>query len=456
VKLLADSVTAKLEWRPSDPIVLRSISGFRQMDTSRVLDIDGGNPSSAFFAFQEREQQYSEELQALYSSKLVTAALGAFYFYNNELIDPADVVASSSFVDGLCGGFCPPVQATPYFTDALSYRGHEKTQSEAAFGQIDLHATDKITVTAGLRFTTETKRFAQNTDGDFCNCVPLQEPYDNFSQYNAFPLGPYRRVSYDSTTPKFGLQYQVDPDILLYASYSKGFKAGGFELGVVAPPYRPEKLTDYEGGVKARLFDGKLTAYVAGFYYDYEDLQVQAQNGAFSETIVNAGKATNYGVEAEIQALVTNHIRLDLSGDAIHAVYDQYLGIDEDRPQLGNISFAGKYLSNAPKLTLQFGAEYFTHVWHGEIKLRGEMQYISTYYFTPINVDIESQPAFMKGNLFLSYDDDANWKVELFVRNIGNLITRESIQGPGAPFGSPESGSVSAPRLIGGELSYRF
>lgn len=459
MKLLTDSVTGRLEWQPTAETTLRSITGYRQMRNSQVIDVDDANPSSIFFALDDQEAQVSEELQALYSSPLVDVTLGAFYFHNDETVAPADVAFNSSFLTGFCtslGFSCPAVQATPYFTDALPYRAHQLTESEAGFGQVDYHLTQLITVTAGLRFTSETKRMAQNVTPNFSNSEPLTQPYIDFEQYYPYPLGPARSVTYHATTPKFGLQYQVTPNVLLYASYSRGFKSGGFEISQISPPFQPERLTDYEGGLKARLLNGKLTANLAGFHYNYDNLQVQVQNGQFALSTVNAAKATIDGAEAEIMALPLDRVRVDLSGAWLHAVYDQYLGVDSDRPQLGNVDYSGHYLSNAPAVSLQFGTQYSWPVRRGGLTLRGELQYMSRYYLTPVNVDLESQAAFTKGNLFLTYTDDADWKVEIYARNVGNLITKESYQSPGAPFGNPFGGSVSAPRLIGADLSYHF
>ena len=456
MKLFAESFVGKLEWRLSDSFTLRSISGLRYMVNKQVSSVDDANPSSLFYALDDRSTQYSEEVQALYSSKLLDVTLGGYYFHEDETADPSDVgVLSSWITDFVCGAACPSVQATPYYTDAIPYRGRQKTESEAAFAQVDLHATEQLTFTAGLRDTAETKKMAQNLTLDFSNSVPLQQPYLDFDDYRDLPLGPYRSVSYHSLTPKFGVEYQVAPTVLIYATYAKGFKSGGFELSSDSPPFQPEKLTDYEGGIKARLFGGNATVNLAGFVYSYNDLQVQQQHGLLL-VITNAAKANLHGVEAEINVLPTDHIRVDFSGAWLHTAYGEYIGVDSDRPQLAAVDYSGNELSNAPPLSGQVGAEYFRHVWHGKITLCGELQYTDRYFLTPVNTGLESQSTFIKGNLFLTYAADAGWQAQIFARNVSDKITRESYQSPGSAFGNPFGGSVSPPRLVGLDVSYHF
>jgi iron complex outermembrane recepter protein len=456
-KLLTRSVIGNLAWVPNESFTLRSISGYRYMSNQQLIAVDAANPSSLLYSVNDIDTQYSEELQAIYSSQLVNVTLGGYYFNEDELVDPSEVLVSSDYVDNvICGGTCPPVQDGRYFTDAIPYRGHQKTDSEAAFGQMDFHVTEQVTLTAGIRDTAETKRMAQNLTPDFSNLDPLQEPYLNFSDYRVLPLGPYRSVSYHSVTPKFGIEYQVTPNVLAYATYSKGFKSGGFELSSNTPPFLPEKLTDYEGGIKARLFNGRATANLAGFVYDYTDLQVQQQHGLLLE-ITNAAKARVQGIEEEIKVLPIDHVRLDFSGAWLHSAYGQYIGIDSDRPQLGPVDYTGNRLSNAPALSGELGADYFTPIWHGVLTLRGELQYMTRYYLTPVNTNLESQAGFAKENFFLTYaDSSSGWQVQLFVRNLTDRITKESYASPGTAFGNPFFGSVSPPRLLGADLSYHF
>lgn len=459
MRLWVRSLTGKIEWDASDAITLRSISGYRYTKTEQIFSTDFNAPTSLFFALRDRAEQYSQELQALYTSDRLNVTIGGYYFHEKEAVPNADTGIKSTLLENIVcpvlGFACPANSGNAYFSHGLSYRGRQRTTSWAGFGQADLHVTDKLTLTAGIRYTKERKALAQDLTADLSNTRPLSEPYTNFGQYLPQNFAPYRVAKFNATTPKFGVQYQVAPQTLLYASYSKGFKGGGFELSSIAPAYNPEKLTDYEAGLKTRLFDNRVTFNLTGFLYRYDDLQVQQQRGLGTAT-VNAARATNYGLELETQAALSDRLRMDLNAAYIHATYDDYIGIDPDRPQLGSVDYSGNRLSNAPRLSGQLGAQYTAPISDGELTLRGEVQYMSRYYLTPVNVGLESQPSFAKGNLYLTYVAKAGWTAQLFVRNITNKITRESFSTSGALLGNPLGGSVSPPRLIGADLRYAF
>src|SRR3546814_9624620 len=105
---------------------------------------------------------------------------------------------------------------------------------------------------------------------------------------------------FNSFTPRVALDYQVTPDMLLYVSWSKGFKSGTYNLGTLGNPVNPEKVSAFEGGIKSTLFDRRLRLNVAGFSYDYTDLQAGKVEST-STVHENAATETIYGAEVERQ-----------------------------------------------------------------------------------------------------------------------------------------------------------
>src|SRR3546814_15585743 len=99
---------------------------------------------------------------------------------------------------------------------------------------------------------------------------------------------------FNSFTPRVALDYQVTPDMLLYASWSKGFKSGTYNLGTPGNPVNPEKVSAFEGGIKSTLFDRRLRLNVAGFYYDSTCLQV-CKVEITSTFLANPSPPTIYG-----------------------------------------------------------------------------------------------------------------------------------------------------------------
>ncbi|GAB7529367.1 hypothetical protein PS3A_17760 [Pseudomonas sp. 3A(2025)] len=145
-----------------------------------------------------------------------------------------------------------------------------RTDSAAIYGQGNYHLTDKLSLTAGLRFTHERKDFT------FSN-------YDitTDQQRNGLRFSADENQTWNSWTPKLGLEYAWSDTLLQYASVSQGFKAGGFDNRATAAAsaetaFDPETVTTWETGLKGEFFNGRLRSNVALFYNDYKDLQATA------------------------------------------------------------------------------------------------------------------------------------------------------------------------------------
>jgi iron complex outermembrane recepter protein len=214
---------------------------------------------------------------------------------------------------------------TPGFIVA-GYRagGYIKTDALAGFGQASYEIVDKLRLTLGARYSSEKKTDHDEFAFDVVNAyVPgtLATP-----QFTAD-----RAKRFNSFTPRVALDYQATPDLLLYASWSKGFKSGTYNLGSLQPPVQPEKISAFEGGIKSRLFERRLRFNVAGFYYAYKDLQIGKVVNA-QPLLENAATATIYGLEAELQAQVTPRFEINANGSWLHARFDRYVSADPARP----------------------------------------------------------------------------------------------------------------------------
>jgi iron complex outermembrane recepter protein len=183
--------------------------------------------------------------------------------------------------------------------DGLNFQQNSPAldQNEAVFLQATEHLTDKLDLTAGVRETHEDKEYT----------------YQSFFGR----AGPYG-VEYSHTDWKVSAGYKVTPDVLAYATISTGFRGGGFDPRPFAitqiTEFQPEKLTEYEIGLKSDWFDHHLRANIAGFYGNYSNLQFNAQlvqNGVPDPSIINIGAANIYGYEVELQARPFGALSID-------------------------------------------------------------------------------------------------------------------------------------------------
>ena len=441
-RLRTSSATGIVEWSHG-PFSLKSITGYRKQRSLSRVNISGGDPGLTYIS-GEPAHQFSQELQAHYDISKVHVTVGGYYFRETDRSDPGVIIIDN----GLFG--------VPFgYTRGFETGGRQEVKAGAVFTEATVNVTDQLSLTAGIRYSSERKQLFNQF------LVDVQTPYQG--DFESDPLIPATALparTFNATTPKFGIQYQLDSRTLFYATYAQGFKSGGFAAAadntLAAAGFRPEKLTDYEGGIKTTLADGRLRLNLSGFYYNYTDLQVQQLAGLTLIT-VNAASAKIYGGEAEITALLSPAFTIDANGSYQHARYGRYIGPDNSVFPAVSTDFTGKRLSNAPDWQGHLGATYKAGLGSGDLNLRGEVEYSSRFYFDPTNIIAASQGSFAKGNAFLTYEDQSGFRAQLFVRNVTNRTTRTISKLNSSGFsGTLLSGAFAPPRTYGVQLGYRF
>jgi len=217
----------------------------------------------------------------------------------------------------------------------------QKAESTALFTEGTFDITDRLTLTAGFRYTWEDKRFLARQQIFVQELKGFSDPTFTWQNLNdplaasvhKFPYGVVRDDSSPSEpTWRISLGYQATDDIYTYATYSRGFKSGGYndQIGnsgafgndlaafqIAIAPTKPETADSYEIGLKSEALDGRVRLNVTGFYVKYDDLQRQINiplivNGVQQQItqFFNAAKADVKGVELEATALVTDHLTL--------------------------------------------------------------------------------------------------------------------------------------------------
>lgn len=415
-------------------VTLTSITGYRHTDAGLNGDHDGTQAPVSIITTLERARQFSEEVRLDGKVQRLRWLVGAYYF--NE--------------DGYGEADFSPVLAfnNQYESRGLLFNGDFGTRAEALFGQLDYEVVDGLTISAGLRYSHERKLINQRGQIDLVTpATPGFTP--NYTMFQD------ASKSWDAVTPRFNIQYQITPRILAYATYSKGFKSGGFNLTGFTPAVDPEKLTDYEAGLKSEWFDGMLRLNASVFYYKYTDLQVQKVVNA-AAILVNAANARVKGLEGEF---VLRPIRnLEISGNVslLDAKFLDFMTSDAARPQLGLLDLSGNRLPQAPKYSGNLAAQYNWNLPSGDLSLRGEFIYTDRIYFSPFNRLEVSQGAFAKGNVILTYDRDGGLSLSLWVRNLTDKRTVSTSQVSSGFLGYPIMGTFDPPRTIGGSIGYRF
>jgi iron complex outermembrane receptor protein len=429
---------------------IRSITGYRHSFYQTTSDTDmTSTPISTFIQYED-SRQYSQELR--FSGGLAGGdwLLGAYYF-NESLygINASNLTAS----------LLSPTGATSPLLVGSDPGGRLTTKAYAAFGQYRYPFTERLAATVGGRYSDEQKGVNDFSFSDFVDPATGQVVFPPFPP-NATANRQVASTTFTSFTPKAGLEYQANGRTFLYASYSQGFKSGGYNLGAIAPPFKPARVTQYELGGKIDWLRDVLRTNVAVFYSKYDNMQVNILipvDGLPRGFLENAANSHIKGAELEVVAVPTRHLRLDLSYAYLDARYVTFSSIDAANTQLGLQNLSGHRLIQAPPYTVNLAATYTVPTRVGDFSLRGEGRWEGRVYFTPFQDPIESRPPHQIYNAYLDYVDTSGaWTSSLFVRNVANktIITYAYI---GASLlGYPLSGAVDPPRTFGASLAYHF
>jgi len=328
-KVALNLVTSNLQLGSED-LRVNIITGFVDLTQKFALDFADGRalPSVAVpippqrgytfggftIANDGEHTQFTQEVKLTGNvfDDRVNFVTGAYYFYEENDTDFGDIFTL---------GLAPPPTGFPLLL--ADRRLKNKARAVAGYLQGDFSVTDELTLTAGIRYTDETKRFSirdnrpqvgVNAAGSATCFGPAQfAPSLCLNDANLFAANGARIPLRQKTklwTPRFAANYKPNSDLLLFASATRGFKSGGWNARGTAPgellPFDPEKAWSYEAGFKADLFDRRLRANLTAFRLDVTALQTPAAftraNGSIAFITRNFANYRNEGLELELTA----------------------------------------------------------------------------------------------------------------------------------------------------------
>lgn len=389
-----------IDWNVAEWADLKSITSYRAMNWKVALDPDGSPVDMNQGAFEINQHQVSQEFQAtgaVLDDKLKYSS-GLYYF--NE------------------GGFEQDYVTLGAGLLQIDGRSTIDTTSVAGYAHVDYNVIGNLTLIAGARYSYDHKsivfdQFDNNLfDYKITGCYPLTAasvpcvqqrggfPFQPANPTLYAPTGPYTQDFY-VFTPTAGLNYQLTPDVMAYATYSKGFKDGGWSTRITQPElalpsFGPEKSQTYEVGVKSEFLQHRLEVDLDGFYTNYNGIQLNFQKG-ISPTIENAGNAIIEGGELETRALVTDDFSVAANAGYMNAYYT-YLapGINAGQscvqPYEPCIALGSK-LPKTPKWKMSVSPTYVLHLQNeGSIRFGLDYTYTASMFNDSVNTALLRRP----------------------------------------------------------------
>ncbi len=433
--------------------------------------IEGGDasPDLGVVFYQGSDlTQYSEELRlsGTFGNNQIVGGLYGMKVdgdYTGQFADP--------FYADIFTGCAPPSCAyVPVITAS------QETTSYAIFAQDEWKATDKLSLIAGLRYWHDQRKGAYYGDEPSND---MHIAFDHTQVVGTAFGAPFDETvvpitltpddadaTFDDFTVRLELDYRVTDDVLLFASYNRGSKSGGFSFSTGTPfadfppftplgtnaqflngiPFKPEVLDSFEVGIKSTI-NGTTTFNASAFYYDYSDYQAFVQLG-YNQTVINL-PATSYGLEAEINSRPVTGLTLQLGLSALSSnvedivLPDSITQVEHDMPQAPG--FSGNAL-----------ARYEFALGGGMASVQADMLYSDDFCFTVLCAPVEKESSYTVANARIAYGaEDGSWEVAIF----GDNLTDEEYRVyafDSSLFAGVVAGVYGKPRTYGVTATFRF
>ena len=430
------SFSANLNWQFGD-LLFTSITSFSNVERLQEEDTEMGPLPAINPTFAAETDTFTQEFR-LASVEGSTRWLVGAYFFDNEVVGRYDL--DTSFIDFV-------VLDTDYTQD---------TESWAVFGQVEFDLSDDWTLIAGVRYTDEEKTMnfeVIDTNGVIGFCTTTPDPacapplptspwrptIDHAILFNASSVGSLAKHEEEFVTGKVELDFQVNDDVMIYGSYSRGAKSPGFNSGFIditgnfagnilvaagdplcpALPFtnsiactdlafRKEELNAFEFGLKSTIND--TTRFnAATFYYDYTDMQVFAFQ-FFNQIIFNAD-AEMFGAEIEIQSSPTEGLDLQFGLSYLDATV-------ENIPNRESGTLQDRTPVSAPELTVNALIRYEWPVGAGRLALQAWANYQDETFFDILNHPVSTEDGYTVVNFRASYfAGNSDWEIYAFLNN---------------------------------------
>ncbi len=350
----------RVVWDISDSLTLKSITAYRDLDAEFARDADASPLKVVHFFDTFEAQQFSQEIQlqgSAFDGRLDW--IGGLYYFDEEGNNR-----------NILGFAIADFDSDNDFT----------TTSQAVFTQGTYQLTDRWDITLGLRYTDEEKTFdpvqvVLSSNIGFAPGTPI------------LPLGKNTRTTYE-TTPMVNTAYRLSESLMLYATYSEGFRSGGYVQRIfppltVVPEFDPEFVDAYELGFKYTSEQGSFTLNGAVFQMDYTDIQVRTENPGFIGFFeANVGNAEIAGFELESKWQMASSWFLE---GAVGYTNAKYTRIDVEPPLTAQVTTSSDF-DHVPEWSVSISAaREFDLGDRGLLVARLSGNYHSGYFNNPDN-----------------------------------------------------------------------
>lgn len=412
------SISGTIDWNINDNFALRNITNYRKTDISNFQDLDASAViGSSIQEFVFDSEQFSEELQLIYTGNKFKA-IGGFFYFKEDLLhrNRIDSLKLGGSFTSIAGDVEKRVDLT----------GIGETKSWAFFWNASYDLSEQIIFKAGGRYTEDSRDITNDSIIWVAGgAVRLERSFsdeDTFRDYNN----------------EIGIEWHPADDIMTYYTYSEGFKAGSGQLGsgilnpaLAANIIEPESIKNHEVGLKSIWLEGTFKLNLAAYYYKVDDIQldrtVPGGPTGFGNVFENATTQKSKGVELEATWIATDQLRFNATASYQDTEFGSFLTADPtNEGNLGggvvNVDIAGNKARQAPTWAWNIHGDYIIPLDNdGTIILSGDISYKGDHFFSEFNNDFLHQDAYTLLDARIKYTSPSEqWTLELWGKNLSN------------------------------------
>ena len=430
-------------WQATDELSVKYVATSREGNSDTNIDFDNTQLDIFDVPAFYKDENTSHELQANYVGDGFTVVSG-LYAYDGE---------SCGHFDAILGNLGRAAFGVPGLTREVT--GCNNSNSIAAYIQSSIDISEKLSLTVGGRYTKEEKEAYVNNGLAFTNVYPSDNWIPGYVRGDvSFPqvlgtdtdgdgiLDAPKKEDWSQFTPRVGLEYQLDDDTMIFASYSQGFKSGTFNPRATLneSAANPEIVDSIEFGIK-KDWNDVLRTNVTLFSLDHKDRQYITVTPdpddltVLNQNLGNIKGSSVKGLEAEITWAATDNLRIDFSLGLLD-------GEIEEDPTLA-APLVG--LSNTPDYTMNLAANYTLDTEMGYFNFTGGYYYRDDYLLFE-DSDLLVQDGYGTLNASVTWESmEGNWYGGLHFKN----LTDEEAMVGGYNFAAQNEDGTYAPGLGG-------
>jgi iron complex outermembrane receptor protein len=442
--VMNQGLSATVQIDLNDNWTFKSITAYREGDTDTVIDFDNTPAPTLDVPAYYSDDQLTQEFQFLFDYERIQGVMGFFYL---------DGHAEGAF-DTIAGNLGL----------VIGTAGYVNTTSYAGFADINLDLTDRLHLGIGMRYTLDEKTgsvFRANYAG--ATRSPLlggtaRTPTLVRTNY-------IRSKDFDQFTPKVSLSYDLSDDLTTYASYSRGFKSGGFDMrgdAILTPNtvngYNPETVDSYEIGLKGALNRFSFSSSI--FYNEYSDQQVTTQVpavGGIASFVDNVGSSTFYGAEFEGRLEILDSLTANFAVGYLNSDFEEFLRYNLTTMTYEDISDQ-VVLQNAPEWTGYLGLTWIGDVAGGELAVTPSVAYRGDYSQFEFPNPILDQQAYTLVDLSVVWTDPSDrFTVGLYGKNLTDEEYKVGAYNfAGAAFNNSLIAYYGPPQTVTASVQFKF